>query len=171
MCSSCPYFKVGVVRTVPNSHVTVFCFIPLVFQKSRVLRTVNGAAYWRALRSTYLKLRGIDDCFDPPFSKTSIFLTNIFLFVSIVNKVAGSDPNSQGLSSLDVEEPMSASSSGTSASSSPLNYLPPASVWTGTTYITACRRELRVQQRCLLIDHNKKVGNVSIVKLTFCEFE
>ena len=34
-----------VARTVPNSHVTVFCFIPLVFQKSRVLRTVNGAAY------------------------------------------------------------------------------------------------------------------------------
>ena len=45
VCSSCPYFKVGVARTVPNSHVTVFCFIPLVFQNSRVLRTVNGAAY------------------------------------------------------------------------------------------------------------------------------
>ena len=44
VCSSCPYFKVGVARTVPNSHVTVFCFIPLVFQKSRVLRTVSGAA-------------------------------------------------------------------------------------------------------------------------------
>jgi hypothetical protein len=42
-CSSCPYFEVGAARTVPNSHVIVFCSIPLVFRKSGVLRTVNGA--------------------------------------------------------------------------------------------------------------------------------
>ena len=36
--------QVGVVRTVQNCHVTVFCSIPLVFRKSGVLRTVDGAA-------------------------------------------------------------------------------------------------------------------------------
>ena len=45
VCSSRPYIKVGVARTVLNSYVTVFCFIPLVFQKSRALRTANGTAY------------------------------------------------------------------------------------------------------------------------------
>ena len=44
LCSSCPYFKVGVAGTVPNSHVIVFCSTPLVFSKSGVLQTVNGAA-------------------------------------------------------------------------------------------------------------------------------
>ena len=44
LCSSCPYFEVGVARTVPNSHVMVFCSVPLVFSKSGVFRTVNGAA-------------------------------------------------------------------------------------------------------------------------------
>ena len=44
LCSSCPYFEVGVARTVPNSHVIVFCSTPLVFSKFGVLRTVNGAA-------------------------------------------------------------------------------------------------------------------------------
>ena len=29
LCSSCPYFEVGVARTDPNSHVIVFCSIPL----------------------------------------------------------------------------------------------------------------------------------------------
>ncbi|XP_028394995.1 negative elongation factor B-like [Dendronephthya gigantea] len=48
------------------------------------------------------------------------------LHSSIVDKVAGSNPSSASLSSL--EQPLSASSSGTSASSSPLNYLPPSSV-------------------------------------------
>ena len=28
VCSSCPYFKVGVAKTVPMGHVTVFYFIP-----------------------------------------------------------------------------------------------------------------------------------------------
>ena len=45
--SGCPYSKIGVVRTVQNSHVTVFCSIPLVFRKSGVLQTVNGAAWCR----------------------------------------------------------------------------------------------------------------------------
>jgi hypothetical protein len=42
----CPYSKIGVVRTVQKSHVTLFCSIPivLVFRKSGVLRTVNGAS-------------------------------------------------------------------------------------------------------------------------------
>ena len=44
LCSSCPYFEVGVARTVRNSHVIVFCSIPLAFSKFGVLRTVNGAA-------------------------------------------------------------------------------------------------------------------------------
>ena len=44
LCSSCPYFKVGVARTVWNSHVIMFCSIPLVFSKFGVLQTVNGAA-------------------------------------------------------------------------------------------------------------------------------
>jgi hypothetical protein len=39
----CPYAKIGVDRTVQNSHFTVFCSVPLVFLKSGVLRTVNGA--------------------------------------------------------------------------------------------------------------------------------
>ena len=43
LCSSCPYccpyFEVDVARTVPNSHVIVFCSIPLVFSKFGV----NGA--------------------------------------------------------------------------------------------------------------------------------
>ena len=34
----------GVARTVPNSHVIVFCSISLVFSQFGVLRTVNGAA-------------------------------------------------------------------------------------------------------------------------------
>jgi hypothetical protein len=42
-CSACPYSKIGVVRTVQNSHVTVFCSIALVFLKSGVLRTVDAA--------------------------------------------------------------------------------------------------------------------------------
>ena len=42
--SNCPYFKVGVARTVPNSHVIVFCSMPLRFSKSGVLCTVNEAA-------------------------------------------------------------------------------------------------------------------------------
>ena len=44
LCSSCPYFEVGVARTVPNSHVIELCSIPLVFSQSGVLRTVSGAA-------------------------------------------------------------------------------------------------------------------------------
>ena len=44
LCSSCPYFELGAARTVPNSHVIVFCSTPLVFSKFGVLRTVNGAA-------------------------------------------------------------------------------------------------------------------------------
>jgi hypothetical protein len=44
VCSGCPYLKIGVVRTVQNSHVTLFCSIPLVFRKSGVLQTVNGEA-------------------------------------------------------------------------------------------------------------------------------
>ena len=36
--------QVGVPRTVSNSHVIVFCSIPLVFSQFGVLRTVNGAA-------------------------------------------------------------------------------------------------------------------------------
>ena len=39
VCSGCPYSKIGVVRTVQNSHVPLFCSIPLVF------RTVNGAVF------------------------------------------------------------------------------------------------------------------------------
>jgi hypothetical protein len=37
-----------------NCHVTVFCSIPLVFRKSGVLRTVNGAACGCALLSRNL---------------------------------------------------------------------------------------------------------------------
>ena len=45
----CPLYSliismVGVARTVRNSHVIVFYAISLVFSKSGVLRTVNGAA-------------------------------------------------------------------------------------------------------------------------------
>jgi hypothetical protein len=61
-CSACPYSKIGVVRTVQNSYVTVFCSIPLVFLKSGVLRTVNAATcskkclWWLKARSN-LNLR------------------------------------------------------------------------------------------------------------------
>lgn len=48
------------------------------------------------------------------------------LHSSIVDKVAGTNSSTPSLSSL--EQPLSASSSGNSASSSPLNYLPPSSV-------------------------------------------
>ena len=44
LCSSCPYFKVGVARKVRNSHVIVLCSVPLVSSKSGVLRTVSGTA-------------------------------------------------------------------------------------------------------------------------------
>ena len=75
VCSSCPYFKVGVVRTVPNSHVTVFCFIPLVFQKSRVLRTVNGAAY----RSKYPRYK-----VDVKLPETSPVFRSIVIIIKII---------------------------------------------------------------------------------------
>jgi hypothetical protein len=58
----CPYAKIGVDRTVQNSHVTVFCSVPLVFLKSGVLQTVNGATcskkclWWLKARSN-LNLR------------------------------------------------------------------------------------------------------------------
>ena len=52
LCSSCPYFELGAARTVPNSHVLVFCSTPLVFSKFGVLRTVNGAAPWCSQNSS-----------------------------------------------------------------------------------------------------------------------
>jgi hypothetical protein len=57
-CSICPFIEVGAARTVPNSHVIVFCSIPLVFPKSGVLRTVNGAVCWlRGWFLTWLQFR------------------------------------------------------------------------------------------------------------------
>ena len=47
-CSGCPNSKIGVVRILQNSHVTVL-FHPLVFRKSGVLRAVNGCS----LRGSY----------------------------------------------------------------------------------------------------------------------
>ena len=47
-----PYSKIGVVGTVQNSHVTLFCSMPLVFLKYGVLRTVNGAACYHKISNT-----------------------------------------------------------------------------------------------------------------------
>ena len=55
LCSSCPYFELGAARTVPNSHVIVFCSTPLVFSKFGVLRTVNGAAPRATINSEHKK--------------------------------------------------------------------------------------------------------------------
>ena len=58
-CTGCPYSKIGVVRTVQNSHVTLFCSISLMFRKSGVLRTVNGAAcvtHWYTIYNHYSTL-------------------------------------------------------------------------------------------------------------------
>ena len=37
----------SVARTIPSTHVIVFCSTPLVFSKFGVLRTENGAAPWK----------------------------------------------------------------------------------------------------------------------------
>jgi hypothetical protein len=59
VCSGFPYSKIWVVRTVQNSHVTVFCSIPLVFRKSGVLRTENGAACRENFDSGHFELFNI----------------------------------------------------------------------------------------------------------------
>ena len=41
---TCCVLAVPTLKLVSNSHVMVFCSIPLLFSKSEILRTVNGAA-------------------------------------------------------------------------------------------------------------------------------
>lgn len=64
LCSSCPYSKVGVARTVSNSHVIVLCSIQLVLSKSGVLRTVNGASPLHTYLLIYLPIKGPPKLYD-----------------------------------------------------------------------------------------------------------
>ena len=78
LCSSCPYFEVGVARTVPNSHVIAFCSIPLVFSKLGLLRTVNGAA------PVFLVHVGLDTLPTPVKFLHELSMTQYSLFLSFV---------------------------------------------------------------------------------------
>ena len=79
LCSSCPYFEVGVARTVPNSHVIVFCSISVL-----KIRSAPNSKWSSLLVSDHL--RHTRQCVT--------YLCHTRGFSSYIGNLSGTKPNS-----------------------------------------------------------------------------